>query len=211
MPAWHEGRVSGSVSASRPQFRHLDRRLSSLLPNSLFSGSARYPPLDPPSLARPPGPLGMTRLQITRKTGNFLEAPSHMRVNSRPLFWERPTDSNPIPAKRVDETDSVEPRLVDVDRHRTLLLLSAKLHILSHRLLPQPCVLDQLDSAPEVLSLPAVLTRLGLRVGPYQAGIPLRSAKASAAPNTTAAATNITHGVDRFGLVVVEGAIVSGQ
>jgi len=49
-----------------------------------------------------------------------------MRVNSGPLFRECPTDSNPIRAKRVDETDSVEPRLVDINRHRALLLLSAK-------------------------------------------------------------------------------------
>ena len=48
------------------------------------------------------------------------------------------------------------------------------------------------------------------RVDGYQAGIPLRSAKARAAPNTIAATVNIIHGVDRFGLDV-EGATVSGQ
>ena len=68
----------------------------------------------------------MIRLQFTREAVNFRETPSHMRVNSGPLFRECPTDSNPIRAKRVDETDSVEPRLVDINRHRALLLLSAK-------------------------------------------------------------------------------------
>ena len=68
----------------------------------------------------------MIRLQFTREAVNFLETPSHMRVNSGPLFRECPTDSNPIPAKSVDETDSVEPRLVDIDRHGALLLVIAK-------------------------------------------------------------------------------------
>ena len=40
-----------------------------------------------------------------------------MCMNVRPFYWECPTDLDPIPAKRIDEIDGVEPRLIEIDGH----------------------------------------------------------------------------------------------